>query len=73
MDDGLNIVGKEMGDYFQIQCADCGTPTTNVYRGGDPSVPFFTAECTKCRKKGSYKLDNARLWKGLPLQAYKSA
>lgn len=68
MSEDLRIVGKETGDYFQIQCAECGAPTKNVYQGGDPSVPHFSAECEKCGKKGSWKLDNAQLWRGLPLQ-----
>lgn len=70
MAERLSIIGKEKGDYFQIQCADCGSPTKNVYHGGDPAVPFFTAKCEKCGKTGSWKLDNARLWQGLSLQPY---
>lgn len=65
----LNIVGKETGDYFQIVCADCGSPTENAYRGWDPAVPFFAAECTKCAKKGTWKLDLTH-WKGLPPQPH---
>jgi|GEM_PF-4638763 len=72
MSEILNIIGEDTDDYFHIQCADCGAPTQNVYGGWDPGVPFFTAECTKCGKKGRWKLD-LTLWKGLPPQAHRNA
>ncbi len=71
MSEILTIIGEETGDYFQIRCADCKSPTKNVYGGWDPATPFFVAECTKCSKKGRWKLDG-RLWKGLPPQPHRT-
>ena len=70
MEQTLEIVGKQTGDYFQIQCADCGSPTVNLYCGWDPAVPVFTATCERCEKKGTWKLD-IRLWQGLPPTPHK--
>jgi hypothetical protein len=39
MSEILSIIGKDTGDYFQILCADCGSPTKNVYEGRDPAGP----------------------------------
>ncbi|MBU1615801.1 hypothetical protein KJ693_10920 [bacterium] len=68
MNEWLKIVGKMSGDYFQIECEDCGSATKNVYKGWDPAVPVFTATCKKCGKKSEWKLSHV-LWEGLPPQS----
>lgn len=61
----MDIVGKPMIDYFNINCAKCGVQTENEYWPGEDVIPHFRATCPKCGGSNSYKFSQSA-WKNLP-------
>lgn len=65
----IMLKGKQMADYFDIFCENCGERTDNEYLGGDPAVPHFRATCKQCNESTELKLSR---WRGLPLSLKKN-
>jgi hypothetical protein len=63
----LQLTGESAIDYFMVRCAKCKQPVKMTYRGYDPGVPYFTAECKTCGEKDDFKVQ----WWGLPPKAAK--